>query len=372
LLPSHFDIEHFDIVDLLHDLIVRCLAIGDARHEAPLDDVRKRNWDAVQIIVDFEAAQARMGSTVDAELLWHLRARGGDRQRDQRAGAPTDARQLWWIVSAFRTTWPTVPRPSGVTVGDKNPWDASNYLLSLMTRLADDTSDEAVAAIEALRDAPQDGYTYTLRALEAEQRQKLVEQAYTPPMLQQISAIVDAGPPVDAADLQAVVLDDLSILQSQLRGSDVDWYRGFFREDGRHQDEERCRDELIKMLRGIDNGLEYIPESHVADDKRVDIVVRANETLILPIEVKGQWHPQLWSAADQQLHHLYVNDWRAERGIYLVLWFGNDVPLTKSPSGAAMPSSTSELREALISTSRAARSGLVDVVVVDFSRPTAP
>lgn len=38
---------------------------------------------------------------------------------------------------------------------------------------------------------------------------------------------------------------------------------------------------------------------------------------------KGQWHPDLWTGADDQLNELYAQDWQAKgRGIYLVLWFG--------------------------------------------------
>ena len=59
--------------------------------------------------------------------------------------------------------------------------------------------------------------------------------------------ILDGGPPGGAADLQAVMLENLDVVQAMLRGSDVDWYRGFLREDGRHKDEEPCRDELIKI-----------------------------------------------------------------------------------------------------------------------------
>ena len=205
-------------------------------------------------------------------------------------------------------------------------------------------------------DAPSDGYTYHIRAVAAEQRRKRVEQAYSPPTIQEIAMILDGGPPGGAADLQAVMLENLGVVQAMLRGSDVDWYRGFLRENGRHEDEEPCRDELIKMLRGIDASLEYIPESHGADDKRVDIVVRAGEQMILPIEIKGQWHRDLWTSADEQLDHLYVTDWRAERGIYLVLWFGGATALTKSPAGIDPASTPEELREALRATSRAARS----------------
>ena len=167
-----------------------------------------------------------------------------------------------------------------------------------------------------------------------------------------------------------MTLEALETAQRLLRGSDVDWYRGFLREDGRHKDEEPCRDEIIKMLRAVDNSLEYIPETHVADDKRVDIVAQAHERLILPIEIKGQWHPELWSAADKQLNHLYVNDWRAERGIYLVLWFGKDTMIPNPPDGRPKPTTAPELREALHATSKAAVAGRVDVVVLDVTRPS--
>ncbi len=240
----------------------------------------------------------------------------------------------------------------------------------MVSRLGDDTSDEAVATIETLRDMPQDGYTEHLRAVAAEQRQKRVEKKYSAPTLQQIRSILNAGPPTGAADLQAVTMDALETAQRWLRGNDVDWYRGFFREDGRHKTEELCRDEIIKMLRAVDNTLEYIPETHVADDKRVDIVARAHERLILPIEIKGQWHPELWTAADKQLDHLYVNDWRAERGIYLVLWFGEDTSLASPPDKRPKPKTAHELREALRTISKAALAGRVDIVVLDVTRPS--
>jgi hypothetical protein len=165
------------------------------------------------------------------------------------------------------------------------------------------------------------------------------------------------------------VLGTLETAQRLLRGSDVDWYRGFFREGGTHKSEEPCRDEMIKMLRTLDNNLEYIPETHVADDKRVDIVVRAQERLILPIEIKGQWHAELWTAADKQLDHLYVNDWRAERGIYLVLWFGGSTPLPSPPDGSPKPATAAGLQKALLSRSKAAVAGRVNIVVLDITRP---
>ena len=234
--------------------------IGDTRRAGPLDDERRRNWNAVQVLLDLDAACARLGGAVEPELLWHLRHRTASGRLDDRSPLPLFSRQIAWLVATFRPLWPARPFPTGGRVGDTNPWDASSYLSSLISRLGEDTSDDAVAAMAALDDAPSDGYTNQIRAVAAEQRRKRVEQAYRPPTLREIATIVDGGPPGGATDLQAVMLENLDVVQATLRGSDVDWYRGFFREDGRHADEEPCRDEIVKMLRGIDGRLDISQE----------------------------------------------------------------------------------------------------------------
>ena len=49
--------------------------IGDARRANAADDERRRNWDALQVLVDFEAASARLNEKIEPALLWHIRAR---------------------------------------------------------------------------------------------------------------------------------------------------------------------------------------------------------------------------------------------------------------------------------------------------------
>lgn len=346
------------------------IEIDTARRALALTDERRRNWDAVQVIVDFPAARDRMRGTVDPDLLWHLRDRsGGDRHSD-RAPIALTAEQLEWIIEKFRGLWPVAAHPLS-SCGDTNPWNATDHLNGLITRLGEDTSDEATRALESLRDMPTDGYTDRIKAVLSEQRRKRAEQIYAAPKVADIRAIVDAGPPTTASDLQAVMLETLATAQGQLKSDDVSSYRDFYREDGRHKNEELCRNELIRMLRAIDGTQEYIPELHVADDKRVDIVARAGRQPILPIEIKGTWHRDLWTAADDQLDYRYLTDWRAERGIYLVLWFGVGTRIATPPAGIAAPTTPEALRRALIATSRAARNGLVDVVVLDLTRLTA-
>ena len=93
----------------------------------------------------------------------------------------------------------------------------------------------------------------------------------------------------------------------------------------------------------------------------------------LPVEVKGQWHEEVWDAATNQLDAQYLIDWRCEeRGIYCVLWFG-DLPsgskrrLKAHPDGISAPASAAELRTMLITRIPEARRALINVVVFDFT-----
>jgi hypothetical protein len=341
--------------------------IAEARCRMNLDDARRRDWDAVAFVICPDVAAARFGDTVEPDLLWHLRDRTHGRDGEERPRVALEPREVRWVLTAFRRLWPSCGFPSGTFYGDTNPWDAASYLAGLVSRLGEDTSNEAIAAMATLVDLPSDGYSDHIKTVAAEQRRKRAEQAYDPPGLAQISAALNDAQPVDAADLMAVMLENLRVAQDQVHGSDVDWYRGFFCEDGHHEGEEACRDEMIKLLRTIDDRFEYVPESHGADDKRVDIVVRAGPSLILPIEIKGEWHRDLWTAADAQLDHLYVNDWRAERGVYLVLWFGG----ASVRGGRGAPPTPDALRERLHGTSNGAQAGRIEVVVFDLTRPIA-
>ncbi|GAB5349685.1 NACHT domain-containing protein [Alteriqipengyuania sp. 357] len=337
-----------------------------------LDDERRRSWDAIQVYVDFEGAVDRLTQPLQPELLWHLRARIGGGRSDKRPMSPLSSAQRTWIVSSFRKLWPNRLRPEGASSGDQNYWDASDYLKKQISLLGEDTDEQAREGLACLKGEPEDEYTDYIRVVIAEQQQKLAEQTYRIPSLDEICTILEGGQIVDQADLRAVMLDALQDVQAKLKGDPVDWYKGFFSDDGtKHRDEEACRDEIIKMLQTVEPSLEYIPESHAADDKRVDIVARARSKIILPIEIKGQWHSKIWTAADKQLDILYSNDWRAEHGIYLVLWFGPNEKLKPPPNGAKKPSTPTDLADALFANSKAAQEDRVSIVVLDLTRPAS-
>ncbi len=168
------------------------------------------------------------------------------------------------------------------------------------------------------------------------------------------------------------MLEELSIAQAKVKSDDAESWRGFYDDNGTPFAEERCRDHLIGLLRQGSKEITFDPEAHVAADKEVDIACSAR-ALRIPIEVKGQWHAELWRGADMQLDALYTRDWRAEgRGIYLVLWFGDqNLPnkcLKKPGRGTEPPQAANELREMLITGSKSVREGRVIVFVLDLVR----
>jgi hypothetical protein len=337
-----------------------------------VDPERRQCWTAIGLIVDFPTTAQRVSSEpIDRDLLWHLRRLTGGRG-DEEQGARLRAPQMEWIVATFRPLWPRTGYPDQGSVGDENAWDATEYLVRLINKLGGDISDEATDALGRLRTAAGDRYTEHLQSVIAENAQLRVEAAYNPPTINAIAAIANDYPPASVADLQAMMLEEMSVVQAKIASDDVESWRGFFGDSGVPYEEERCRDHLLILLRQGAEGVVLDPEAHVAGDKEVDITCAVG-ALRMPIEVKGQWHPDLWHAADTQLDRLYSSDWRADkRGIYLVLWFGGETPpnkeLTSPGRGVPRPQSPVELCAALIARSRAAKEGRVQVVVLDVAR----
>lgn len=362
-----------------HELIERLFRAGrfeDLRIAASVrgeidDGERKRIWDAVGLIVDFDVTVQRLSTeSTDPNLLWQLRQFVGGR-RDDEQGAPVTPAQTEWMISTFRGPWPRTGYPNGGFSGDENSWDATELLLRLINRLGSDTSDDAANALERLRQVS-DGYSEHLKTVAAENAQLRVEASYIPPTLSAIAAVANDSAPASIDDLQATMVEELVVVQKKVAGDDVESWRGFFSDSGVPYGEERCRDHLLGLLRQGSVGISLDPEVHVAGDKEVDITCSVGP-MRMPIEVKGQWHSDLWRAADTQLDRLYSSDWRAERrGIYLVLWFGDATASKKKlkglGDGSPLPKTPAELRMALIERSKAAKEGRVEVFVLDLAR----
>ncbi|WP_447782412.1 NACHT domain-containing protein [Pseudomonas plecoglossicida] len=349
-------------------------SVAAARHSMIFRNIdHLYTWLAVDVLVRFDMVLPDLsGIGVDhPEFIWALR----DRFQLGSHGAilRVSIAQAKWIVSQFRTQWPhTVLSGSGS--GDNNSYNATDFLRAMINRIADDTSVEASEAMQALVTEPSDTYSDQIRHMAAEQRQKCAEEDFAPVFPINLAALLTERPPSNADDLKSLVLEELAIAQKILSGDDLDQVRDFWGESGVPYDENRCRDRLAALI-GPElqrYGIQRITEADMPNTKRADLAFACSQ-LQLPMEVKGQWHPEVWQAATEQLDLKYLIDWRSEqRGIYCVFWFG-DLPsksgrrLQVPPKEVDAPTSADEMRKLLIEIIPEARRAMIDVVVLDLT-----
>ncbi|WP_144730927.1 NACHT domain-containing protein [Acinetobacter oleivorans] len=374
--------ERFPLISIDPELeIVNCLLYAGqfdflkkflSQRTKPENIEQKKNWIGIGLIIDFEETIKKFQKELsDRDFIWTIRDRLNGRYRENKANFQLSVNLLEWIMNTFRYEYPDVGHPRGVYSGDRQPWDAADFLKGIVAQLAKNPSDEASRALERLKNAELDSYTDLIKTLQYEQKQIRVESLYTPPTIEQIKAISEDLPPQSISDLQAFILEELAIVQAKIRSDDAESWRGFYDDNAKPYKEERCRDHLIGLLRQGSNEVVYEVEVHEADDKEADIGCTVGQ-LRLPIEVKGQWHSELWTGADNQLNKLYAQDWRAEgRGIYLVLWFGprtDNKKLKSRGRGKLIPTTADQLKDMLIESSQAAKSGQIEIVVLDIER----
>lgn len=175
------------------------------------------------------------------------------------------------------------------------------------------------------------------------------------------------------------VVDQLASVQDQILNSNIDPYKLFWNEDSygrptKPKPEESARDALVGLLRPsvAAMGIRIDPEDHRAQDKRADIALSVRLGLKMPIEVKRDYHAELWRAREEQLHRLYTRDPEAAGcGIYLVFWYGSKRPssMPSPPAGTLPPTTAGELQSALNEIIPEALRQRQRAVVIDVSQP---
>lgn len=348
--------------------------VAEARAEKVFRNVdHLLSWLAIDIVVRFNAVRPDLANigTRHPNFIWFLRNR---LQFERRGGMlPLTVAQAEWIITEFREQWPyAVLEGSGW--GSTNGYDATDFLRSLISLIANDTSVEAAEAIERLVAGPRDSYAELIRHMATEQQQKRAEEDFSALSPADLTSLLHDGPPANIDDLKAQVREEMAVAQCKLIGDDLDSVVEFWTDDGIPRGENRCRDRLAGMI-GPELArydIQRITEADMPQTKRADLAF-AHGSMQLPVEVKGQWHGEVWDAATGQLDVQYLIDWRSEqRGVYCVLWFGDLPSVTKRrlkahPDGLRAPATAEAMRTMLIDRIPEARRALIDVVVIDLS-----
>lgn len=337
---------------------------------------RQLDWDAVGLLVDFKSSAARLSNgRINKALLGHLQGFSNELLYPKnKQHSKEHIAILEWIISNFRSRWPMKHLQKGDPIDEARFSEFPRFLQHLISRLANNSCEDSSAALKRLREARKDSYTGYLLQVTTEQKSRRVEELYAPVRLDEILVIVQDQRPRTQTDLRTWMLEELKQVQDKVRSDDVDSWRGFYSSETPHKEND-CRDYLVGLLRQGTQDISFKVEEHVGSDKEVDISCRT-EKAWLPIEVKGQWHPDLWIAADKQLDLLYASDWRGEKqGIYLVLWFGKQAlrskDLTSLGRGKKRPASPDQLAQMLVAKSKGAQEKRIEIVVLDLTPPPA-
>lgn len=339
------------------------------------DDDEFRLWASVLFTLDFNEALAFIPpiNSANREWLWSLNSWFYDRYERAKTLPATSVNQLKWIFHNFRSVWPVVPRPNGVTSGSHNPWDATRLLEGILSKLASDPSDDAASALVELRGMSEDKYTIMIQSYIARQRRICLETNFKTPSLTDLKAALTNEPPMSASDLQSIVLDELGRLQKRLRGDALNLVNNFYTDEGKPRTENECRDQMLITLGSLPFGIQTPPETAMPQGKRSDGAFTYNDILV-PLETKGQWHKDVWTAAATQLDRLYTSEHKAaSKGIYVVFWFGTDAPAGKRlklpPNDLPKPQSNNEMRTKLEGLLPQYRRGDIAIIVLDLTRP---
>ncbi|MEO6217264.1 MAG: hypothetical protein ABIO86_14640 [Sphingomonas sp.] len=332
-------------------------------------------WRSVLFLIDANSGLKGLAPITEEtkDWLWTLTESFYSRFGEGSRQLTASIEQLAWIVANFRPFWPYRDRPSGVTSGEHNSWDATQLLQWAIFQIASDAGDEATAALNRLRDMPQDGYTVTIQAAIASQHRLQLEARFQAPSVGDLRAVLRNEPPTSSADVQAIVVDAIAALAKRLRGDALNPVNNFYDDRQTPRTENRCRDQMLIALGALPFGIQSPPEVAMPQGNRSDGAFVLGE-MAVPLEIKGQWHKEVWTAAETQLDRFYSVDHKAaSKGIYLVLWFGSDVPagkrLRRPPVGAEMPKTPEEMRLSLLSRLPAHRRGDIAIIVLDVTLP---
>ena len=250
------------------------------------------------------------------------------------------------------------------------------YLIQALAVLP---NEEAGVVLQALVSDPAlSRWRNELTQARDDQRVVRRDAAYRHPDVEQICRTLDGGAPANAADLAALVTDRLEEIARGVRHDNANGWRPFWNEDMRRRPdapkhEESCRDALLEELRHALRGVADVePEGRYANDKRADIRISCRDFQI-PVEIKKNSHPKLWSALRDQLIAQYTRDPGTDGyGIYLVLWFGNvDGHRTPSPLSGVRPEAPEALKARLEEAMTPEEARKISVCVLDVSAPTA-
>ncbi|WP_329911268.1 hypothetical protein [Serratia quinivorans] len=242
--------------------------------------------------------------------------------------------QLEAIITVSATHFPNADRVVRNDSNSANNWEYADFIKRLIDDVSSFSSYDAGEVFERLLLLPEcTSYRGYLLHAQSNQKVRYRESQFQHTNWKQALNTLKNKTPANVMDLYALLLDHLQDIANRITYENTDIYKQFWNENGNGKilvpkPEESCRNFFLELLRARLHPLQIIcePEGHMVSGKRADIIISL-PGIKIPIEIKRDYHRDVWSALNEQLDQLYTtNPDAAGYGIYLVFWFGASRP----------------------------------------------
>lgn len=277
------------------------------------------------------------------------------------------------ILNTFIDQWPKVDLPRHWGSGSPKEQNAYRFLTEVIWSINSDDPDDAIPVLDRLLNDPRFAdLSNDLKNMHASQVRQKALRDFEPPTPQQIVNRLDRDVVVTVEGLRQLVIQELQDFQKAIDGGEFNSADRFYAKNER-LNEVRSTEIIAERLnlRLERQGISVTLEHQLKNAKRSDFTATkmiGGKRRLLVTEVKGQWHEELYTAAAAQLYERYsIHPDAAQQGIFLVIWFGADEKVAgrKGHNITSAP----ELRSSIEASLPRELIGLIDVFVLDVSRP---
>lgn len=276
------------------------------------------------------------------------------------------------ILDAFIDKWPQVVLPNHYGTDSPKEEQAYRFLTELIWFIDSDNPDDAIPVLERLLACDRFAHLNNdLKSIHASQVRKKALIDFEAPTPQEVVNLLDRDEVVTVEGLRELVIHELKAFQKELHGGEFNSANRFY-ENGQHLDEGRCTEIIAERLSLLlkPQAISVTLEHHMKSAKRCDFSVTkmiGGKRRLLVVEVKGQWHSELFTAASAQLYERYSSHPDAEsQGVFLVIWFGKGLNVAgRTHHGFE---TASDLKSEIEAALKPELKTLIDVFVLDVSK----
>ncbi len=277
------------------------------------------------------------------------------------------------ILDAFIEEWPKVDLPDHWGTDSPKEESAYRFLTEVIWLISSDDPDDAIPVLDRLLADPRfSDMCKDLQSIRTIQSRRKALRDFEPPTPQEIVDRLDRNTVVTVEGLRQLILEELQGFQKSIDGGEFNSANRFY-EKGMRLDEVRSTEIIAERLslRLEPQSISVTPEHQLKNANRSDFTatkIIGGKRRLLVTEVKGQWHAELFTAASAQLHERYsIHPDAEQQGIFLVIWFGADEKVAgRKRHGIG---SAQELKDSIEAKLPSELKGLIDVFVLDVSKP---